>query len=63
MNPKISICIPAYKQADKLEKLLHSIENQTYRDFEVIVTDDSPNDEVRDLCLMGFNFPVFYYKN
>lgn len=63
MNPKISICIPAYKQADKLEKLLHSIENQTYRDFEVIVTDDSPNDEVRDLCLMGFNFPLFYYKN
>jgi glycosyltransferase involved in cell wall biosynthesis len=46
MNPKISICIPTYKQVDKLEVLLRSIDSQTFRDFEVIVSDDSPDMDV-----------------
>ncbi len=63
MNPMISICIPAYNQADKLLKLLQSIDNQTYRDFEVIVTDDSTSNEVESLCKTGFQFPLFYFRN
>lgn len=39
--PKVSICIPAYENADGIQKLLRSIEEQTYTDFEVIVSDDS----------------------
>lgn len=63
MNPKISICIPAYKQADKLEKLLLSIEAQSFRDFEVIVTDDSPDNEVESICKLNYQFPLFYFRN
>lgn len=41
---KVSIVIPTYKRADYLDRLLKSIEVQTYKDFEVIVVDDnSPN--------------------
>ena len=37
---KVSICIPAYNQPEAFQRALISINNQTYRDFEVIVTDD-----------------------
>jgi len=42
----ISIVIPTYKRVDELRRLLKSIENQTYRSFEVIIVDDhSPNQQ------------------
>jgi glycosyltransferase involved in cell wall biosynthesis len=41
---KVSIVIPTYKRVDYLDRLLKSIEAQTFKDFEVIVVDDnSPN--------------------
>jgi glycosyltransferase involved in cell wall biosynthesis len=46
----ISISIPAYKRSEYLKRLLHSISIQTYQEYEVIVTDDSPDDEVEKLC-------------
>lgn len=63
-TPKISICIPAYKRTLYLERLLESISGQNYKDFEVIVTDDTPGDEVRDLCGLYKNrFVLYYIKN
>ncbi len=64
MNPFISISIPAYKNTAYLDILLRSIESQVYRDFEVIVTDDSPDSEVEQLC-NGYKskFLVTYHKN
>ena len=41
---KVSIVIPTYKRVDYLERLLKSIEKQTFKDYEVIIVDDcSPN--------------------
>ena len=60
----ISICIPAYKRIDFLKRLLDSIAIQSFRDFEVIVTDDSPSDEVELFCkLYNKRFVLYYYKN
>ncbi|MEO8068475.1 MAG: glycosyltransferase [Flavobacteriales bacterium] len=47
--PKVSICIPAYEQVVYLERTLRSIVEQTYHDYEVIVSDDSSSDAVKDL--------------
>jgi glycosyltransferase involved in cell wall biosynthesis len=63
MNPKVSICIPTFGQAAKFKVLLQSIANQSFRDFEVIVTDDSPNDEIEQLCRNNQSFQIRYYKN
>jgi glycosyltransferase involved in cell wall biosynthesis len=64
MIPTISICIPAYKSTDFLKRLLDSIAIQTYMDFEVVVTDDSPGDEVQHLCeSYRDKFPTRYFKN
>jgi glycosyltransferase involved in cell wall biosynthesis len=59
----ISICIPAYKRVEFLRRLLDSITIQTFRDFEVVVTDDSPANEVHELCKEFDKIPIRYYKN
>jgi FkbM family methyltransferase len=47
--PNVSICIPAYRQTVYLRKTLASIAEQDLRDFEVIISDDSPTNEVEML--------------
>ena len=64
MNPSISICVPAFKRVGYLQRLLDSISTQSFQDFEVIVTDDSPSGEVSTLCKQYANhFNLLYYKN
>jgi glycosyltransferase involved in cell wall biosynthesis len=64
MNPFISICIPTYKRIQYLKRLLNSIAIQSFKDFEVIITDDSPSADVNDLCDHYKNiFQINYYKN
>lgn len=60
----ISICIPAFQRAAYLERLLDSIESQTFRRFEVVITDDSPGNEVWELVEKHKLKPVIrYFKN
>ncbi|WP_276482219.1 glycosyltransferase family 2 protein [Paraflavitalea pollutisoli] len=64
MKPFISICIPAYKRQDFLSRLLDSIAGQTYRDFEVIITDDSGDATVASLAAQYESlFPLRYISN
>lgn len=46
---KVSICIPAYKQPEFLKRCLDSVFEQSYTDYEVIITDDSPDNEIEKL--------------
>ena len=46
MKPKVSICIPAYRQPDLLRTILDSVFAQSFQDFEVIVTDDSDDESL-----------------
>ena len=64
MNHHISICIPAYKRIDYLKRLLSSIEIQQFKDYEVIISDDS-NDHSVEKLLTEFNgkFEIKYFKN
>jgi glycosyltransferase involved in cell wall biosynthesis len=42
--PTVSILLPVYNAVDDLPRALHSLLNQTYRDFEVIAIDDGSTD-------------------
>lgn len=62
--PLISICIPAYKNIEFLKRLLDSISIQTFTDFEVVITDDSPDESLRELIKeYEAQFKLVYYKN
>ncbi|HXB45078.1 MAG TPA: glycosyltransferase family 2 protein [Puia sp.] len=64
MNPLISICIPAYKRTEFLKRLLDSISIQSFQDFEVIVTDDSPGSDVEQLCIpYKSKFLLSHFRN
>lgn len=61
---KISICIPAYKRIEYLQKLLDSIDIQSFRDFQVVITDDSNDSSVKDLVeKYQQKFFITYQKN
>ena len=63
-SPLISICIPAYKRINYLQKLLDSVSIQTYTDYEVIITDDSPDETVENFVENFHSIKnISYYKN
>ena len=49
VTPLVSICIPTYNQPHFFEIALQSALNQTYPNIEVIVGDDSTNDDTEKL--------------
>ena len=61
---KVSICVPTFRQTKYLQKTLKSIGNQTFQDYEIILTDDTPDDAVKNL-IETFNFHnrLKYFKN
>lgn len=54
MNPKVSICIPTYEANGEGLKLLRDnfshIENQTFTDYEIIISDHSKDDIIMNFC-------------
>ncbi len=62
--PEVSICIPAYNQAERLKKAIDSVLVQSFFDYEIVITDDSPGTSVEEL-VNKYNLPhkIKYYKN
>ncbi|MDR1682373.1 MAG: glycosyltransferase family 2 protein [Candidatus Symbiothrix sp.] len=60
---KVSICIPTYQSPATLKRLLDSIKIQTCTDYEIIVSDDTPGNEIEKLVGQYTDLPLVYYKN
>lgn len=61
---EISICIPAYKNIEFLSRLLHSISIQSFKKYEVIITDDTPDNSVEQFVQSNeFLTSIRYFKN
>lgn len=45
MNPKISIVMPVYNSEKYLREAINSLQNQTYKEFEIICVDDGSTDQ------------------
>lgn len=66
---KISICIPTYEMNGKgeamLKRNLDILISQTFKDFEVIISDNSENNDIKNLCESQSyeNLDIKYFKN
>jgi len=48
-DPLVSVVIPTYKRTEELKKAVKSAINQTYKNVEIIVVDDDPNSDLKNL--------------
>ena len=63
---KISICIPTYNRIELLKVCLESCFNQSLTPYEILIGDDSPNDETRRLVqdlIDKSPCPIQYFHN
>lgn len=61
--PKVSICVPTYNNVKETERLISSIMEQTYKDYEIIITDDSDNDNIEKLIQKLSDERIRYVHN
>ena len=58
MTYNISIIIPAHNEENYIRKTLHSIKNQTYQDYEVIVIANGCTDKTEEIIMKRSNDKV-----
>lgn len=62
---KLSVCIPTHQMEDYdyfLHRCLDSLWNQSFQDFEIVVSDNSDNDEIKKIC-EWYKTGISYYHN
>ena len=63
----ISIAIPTYEMNGRgpgfIEQSLNYISRQTYTDLEVVISDHSLNDEIKNICENFKSLDINYIKN
>ena len=58
-SPKASLIISVYKDVHFLEQVMKSVELQTWREFEVIISEDGDNPEMKEyLQHLNSTFPI-----
>jgi glycosyltransferase involved in cell wall biosynthesis len=60
--PKVSIIIPSYKP-QHFEMCLRSAVGQTYSNTEILVSDNCPTEEIRDICARYAGNGVIYQRS
>ena len=50
MKDKVSIIMPAYNAAGRIEKSIRKIEQQSYTNFELIIVNDGSKDTTEEVC-------------
>ena len=46
--PKVSICVPTYENPVEVKRLVDSVREQTFQDYEIIITDDSKDNRIEN---------------
>lgn len=59
----ISVVIPTYNNLSLCKQAVYSVLQQENSDFEVIITDDTPNDEIENWVKFDLTAKLRYYHN
>ena len=65
----LSVCIPTYEMRGEAKKVLtrsfDMLKKQTFKDFEVVISDNSEDDVIKDLCANSDyqSLNITYFKN
>ena len=67
-TPFFSICIPTYEMkglgASYLKSTFEILAIQSFKDFEVVISDHSIEDKIKDVCVeFEKSFVIHYIKN
>ncbi|MEE4461783.1 glycosyltransferase family 2 protein, partial [Azotobacter chroococcum] len=64
-NPLVSIYIPTHNRAEKLERALRSVLNQTYENCEILICDDGSTDKTSEwISKLAEDDPkIRYFRN
>ena len=62
-NPKVSVCIPTYNSEKYLREAIQSVLNQTYTDYELIISDNDSNDNTSEIIQSFKDSRIKYYRN
>ncbi len=61
---KVTICIPTYEQPEKFQVLIDSILMQSYKNYEIVVSDDSRSQDIKKIVgAIQTECSLRYYKN
>jgi len=50
MTPYFSVIVPVFNRPDEVNELLNSLQNQTYKDFEVLIVEDGSTNKCDEVC-------------
>lgn len=62
MHPVVSILVTVYNRTDYLQTAIKSALNQSFRDFEIVVLDDSGTGIAKDICNPYLSCGKFRYR-
>lgn len=66
MPPHVSVIIPTYNRAHHVLDILDALEKQTYRDFEVVMSNDGSSDNTAEVLATNapkYSFPIKVLNN
>ena len=62
-QPLVGICIPVYEHPDLLKRAIDSILKQDYKNYIVVITDDSASDDIEKYINILNTNKVHYFRN
>lgn len=60
---KVAICIPTYQKVDYIKRLLDSIRIQTYKEFIVVISDDTEDSSIEEMIIDYQDIKIDYNRN
>ena len=63
MSPKVTVCIPTFNRAGYLQEAIQSVLDQSFTDFELLVSDNASTDDTADVVASFADSRIRYHRH